>query len=554
MKPLIEELDSLLMDWEAGTLDDVGVGRVREILKTNAEARSHFANTQVLTAALQLESGAGLSVGTTEGETVLLETDGTGTQTGSNAPRWVSVAVVAASLLACGLVGRSLLTSSPNGKPNEVATVERPRGAVEATARGVALLTRLVNVSWSDEQTDFDVGDALSPGRISLKSGFAQIEFLCGATVVLEGPVELELTSSTHARIHHGRLRANVPPAAIGFTIEAADIKVVDLGTEFGMSVSDTGSDVHVFDGEVELHAAGLDDTQAEKKMLGAGQAISHSADGDYTPSQSDAEEFVGIERLESQAADQVKQRLENWRRSSQELRKDPRLIAYYSFDDIDGWQRRLKSDIPDTTRLDGAIVGAARLDGRWPGKSALEFKRPSDRVRVDIPGEYGSLTFACWAKIDSLDRWYNSLFLTDGYEQGEPHWQILDTGQLFFSARFTKEKGKGPSHQPILSPSFWNPSLSGKWIHLATTFDVSDNEVSHYLNGRLLSSELIPGKLAVKTTRIGKASIGNWASPIRPDAHYAIRNLNGSIDELAIFSVALTSDEVEKLYEVGKP
>ena len=126
---------------------------------------------------------------------------------------------------------------------------------------------------------------------------------------------------------------------------------------------------------------------------------------------------------------------------------------------------------MPENRNLDGAIVGAKRVVGRWPQKSGIEFKRPGDRVRVNIPGQFGSLTFACWVKIDSLDRWYNSLFLTDSYQRGEPHWQILDTGQLFFSVRLGGGPGKG--HHKVLSPPFWDASLSGRWLHLATTYNV---------------------------------------------------------------------------------
>ena len=82
---------------------------------------------------------------------------------------------------------------------------------------------------------------------------------------------------------------------------------------------------------------------------------------------------------------------------------------------------------------------------------TTLEFKRPGDRVRVQIPGEFDSLTFSCWVKIDSLDRWYNSLFLTDGHDQHEPHWQIMDDGRLFFSVkkrdRWDTSKGEKDKH-----------------------------------------------------------------------------------------------------------
>jgi hypothetical protein len=52
----------------------------------------------------------------------------------------------------------------------------------------------------------------------------------------------------------------------------------------------------------------------------------------------------------------------------------------------------------------------------------------------------------------------------------------------------------------------------------------------------------------------IGAASIGNWSDPrYRKDPEFVVRNLNGAIDEFAIFSEALDSGEVRKLYESGK-
>ena len=85
---------------------------------------------------------------------------------------------------------------------------------------------------------------------------------------------------------------------------------------------------------------------------------------------------------------------------------------------------------MPRNPELDGAVVLAEPVDGRWPGlKSALEFRRPGSRVRVNIPGEFPAFTFMCWVRIDSLDRWYNALFMADSYETGEPHWQIRNDG-----------------------------------------------------------------------------------------------------------------------------
>lgn len=467
------------------------------------------------------------------------------------------VAAVVVILIQAGFLIRfefgSSTSDSSVAQPEVSPESEAP---VEPTSQGVAVVTRLVDVEWGENQPALEIGDALQPGRLAIQSGFAQVEFFCGATVILEGPAELDLRSSLLARVSRGKLRAQVPPAARGFSLEVDDMKVVDLGTEFGLSVTDQSTNVQVFDGEVELQQP-----SSEKRLLSAGQSLTRAADGSLQTSVITPDEFVGASALETQALGQQTARYERWKQSSDRWRRDPRAIAYYAFENQDRWNRRLSSSIvPTNTELDGAIVGARKLTGRWAAKSALEFKQPGDRVRIQIPDEYRSLTLSCWVRIDSLDRWYNSLFLTDGYNYGEPHWQILDTGQLFFSVRSKPDtlpdvwKPGTPSHQVVLSPPFWKPSMSGKWLHLATTYDVDQKRTTHYLNGEPLHSELIPDALLVETTRIGAVSIGNWSLPTRPDATFAIRNLNGRMDEFAMFAAALSADEIREIYEDGKP
>src|SRR5262249_8571004 len=86
--------------------------------------------------------------------------------------------------------------------------------------------------------------------------GLAEIRFQCGARVVLEGPASLELLSGKSARLRHGKLTARVPGPATGFAIISPQGKVIDLGTEFGIAVADSGAtEVYVFEGKVEAHA-----------------------------------------------------------------------------------------------------------------------------------------------------------------------------------------------------------------------------------------------------------------------------------------------------------
>lgn len=551
----VNEIDSLLLEWECGTLDDQGLARLQILLKTNPAARTRFIQMQMLTTALQQVAETGTGHSYADDLPAQSNQLPRASQRSPQTRSWYRLTVSLLLLTVCLLTGWIFYREAANPLAHKIQPVapsipSQRDPAAEATSEGVALLTRLVDVRWPDSQAHVEVGQALPRGSFQFDQGHAQIEFLCGATLIVEGPAHLELESPTQARVHKGRLRAHVPPAARGFTLQMDDLTVVDLGTEFGLAVSDTGTDVEVFEGEVELH-----DPSSKIKKLIKGQALLLTDRGEYREKEPEPEKFLDISSLEVKDQQLQSARYQSWLTWSKSLRQDPRLIAYYSFTEPGDWERRLVcSKLPLEKDLDGAIVGAREVPGRWNAKRALEFKQPADRVRVQIPGEYDSLTFAAWVKIDSLDRWYNSLFLTDSYDKGEPHWQILDTGQLYFSVRPVERGKQGPKDFKALSPPFWNPSLNGKWIHLAVTCDLATSTITHYLNGTVLSRHQVPPEQLPERTRIGTASLGNWSSPTLPGQRFAIRNLNGAMDELILFSSALSPEEIKEIYEHGKP
>lgn len=583
-----DELEELLLAWEDGVLDDAGVERLRELLRRSEEARREFARWQVLNAALWLEgnsvsdavyagvfepAGGGVEQVAAERESwVFPARNADESPLARRLRRWQRLAVTAIAVAACvagwswwrafesagGDLHQASGVAASAGRPaereGEGGGTPSGRSATaapeELRARGVAVLGGVLDARWGAGQGRREVGDPLLPGVLHLEQGLAQIEFFSGATVVLQGPAELELLSPTRARLLRGRVRAHVPPAARGFTLLSPDLQVVDLGTEFGMAVGEDGhAEVHVFDGLVQWSAGG-----GAPRELAAGQALARTAQGLRPVSQSAETQFVGLLDLQRRARDETAERLRVWRTWSRRVRRDRRLIVYYAFERPPAGSRRLLCDVePRDPEKDGAIVGARWTDGRWSEKGALEFKRPGDRVRVHIPGEFQSLTFAAWVKIDSLDRRFNSLFLTDHYDRGEPHWQILSSGQLYFSVRPAERGEPGPRDYKALSPPFWNPSLSGRWLHLATVYDYDGRTITHYLNGNVLSHHQVSAEQVVPT-RIGTASIGNWSLPTLPDASFAIRNLNGSIDEFALFADALSGEEIARMYAMGRP
>ena len=175
----------------------------------------------------------------------------------------------------------------------------------------------------------------------------------------------------------------------------------------------------------------------------------------------------------------------------------------------------------------------------------------------MNLDGAYMSLTFACWVKIDSVDKKYNSLLLTDGYESGEPHWQIYEDGGLMFSISYPPD-GASPSerkkaNQMAFSKPVFTADSLGRWHHLAVTYDNVTGTVLQYFDGQEVSREISklhqPGRPIV----FGPCEIGNWGLPTQGQ-QFPIRNLNGAIDEFAIYSTALSAEEVRRRFETGKP
>jgi hypothetical protein len=128
-------------------------------------------------------------------------------------------------------------------------------GTARAPASSPANVAWLVNAQdcrWAgnDQQPSRD----MRPGKVlRLERGLAEIEFERGARVILQGPAGIELISAGSVKLCYGSMTARVPARARGFSVLTLGGKVVDLGTEFGLSVDDGGTTtVRVFKGEVE--------------------------------------------------------------------------------------------------------------------------------------------------------------------------------------------------------------------------------------------------------------------------------------------------------------
>ncbi len=125
----------------------------------------------------------------------------------------------------------------------------------DARARPIATLVQTQNAKWSGSTLPTLEQSQLGRGTLALAEGIVTLKFTSGATVTIEAPTKLELVSSMSCRLLEGSLTAEVPPSAHGFTVDTADLRVVDVGTRFGVTAGSAGnSHVFVFEGEVVLN------------------------------------------------------------------------------------------------------------------------------------------------------------------------------------------------------------------------------------------------------------------------------------------------------------
>ncbi|MEQ8208829.1 MAG: LamG-like jellyroll fold domain-containing protein [Lacipirellulaceae bacterium] len=482
----------------------------------------------------------------------------------------IIAAALAASLVAVSLflTNRDSASQADSSKQEKAATSPSPtqkregsaaERAAQASRNGVAVLTKLVDAQWETDAAGLQVGKPLSSGTLKLASGHVQIEFYCGATVILEGPASFDLLTTDRGFFHYGKLRAHVPARAKGFTIGTDKGDVIDLGTEFGLSVSTDGpSELHVIDGEVDFQAAVSEEaTLVEKLRLLGGEALLLAGEGVPQRMNSEQNRFVGPAQLAELADSRQGRHYQRWQNYCQQIQADPSLVAHYTFEEGEGWGRTLVNHAPTSDKSTyGAIVGCDWTRGRWPMKQALRFADASHRVRVNLPGAFDSLTLASWIKIETFYKERPiSLLHPETNQERFVHWSIdrVPTGGLMHFAETTNTTGsiKDRKHYSSVRHAISQSDI-GQWVCLSTVVDSDQGTVSHYCDGRLVGTQPIK---EMRQLGIGVCDLGNWPySEWAKDTKFEVQNLNGLMGEFLVLGRAMDEREVRQYYEAGKP
>ena len=150
-----------------------------------------------------------------------------------------------------------------------------PADPTEApTPAVVAQLENVHRAIWAEGQIVTRPGAHLLAGhRIELAEGFVELRYRNGTRVTLSGPCRYVVSRTDAGHLELGELVATVPRQAVGFqvTTEAADF--TDLGTQFGVRVSERGQvEAHVVSGHIRAEPKVGD--HPEQYELVAGQSL----------------------------------------------------------------------------------------------------------------------------------------------------------------------------------------------------------------------------------------------------------------------------------------
>jgi len=418
---------------------------------------------------------------------------------------------------------------------------------------GIASMAGTLDAAWLGPPPSVDT--PLPRAELKLLSGFAILHFDNGAKVVVEGPARFTPQPGGIA-LADGSLSALVPPPARGFCVQTRRATIIDLGTEFGVHTGDNGNtDLEVFQGRVSVQAIGLaegggaETVTADSARQVTGGAISE------VPFQASA--MVRVDQVDRWVAARTATPFERWKAWSERVRREPDVIAYYTFDPAGHPPDRLPNLASTGESLDGILAGAEGLPtwatGRWGTKGALEFHRGTTQ-HVILAGSHGPdrldfsgsetanpFTIAVWVKA-APSQMYSAALVSRGPGASEQF--TIDIFKGRFRA-FVRRRGGygslGSTAQSEVAPS-------GRWQYVVAVYDPAHGALSLYIDGTLAGlAKSVPPKL------IPAGSNVSFGSRLAVTKQFT-DTLDGAIDELTIWGRALSPEQVLENYVSGKP
>lgn len=384
-----------------------------------------------------------------------------------------------------------------------------------------AVVTRSVGASLAD-------GAEIRGRKVQIDEGWVEIRSEKGAEIVVEAPAQFCFEQAERLHLYSGRLSANVPPSAHGFTVVTSAGEVIDLGTRFGVDASETRpAEVHVFEGEVIAQATG-------KRSLRTGEAATLGKAGLAASGFRDAA-FVQAGEMPLLAAGLGQGQQKSWLKQRAAYQQDPALLTWQDFENA------------DARRYEGRY---SVVQGRWPGSRAMEFMNVGDYAQMPLNGQAAEFSLLAWVRLDQLPNEMQSIYHGEGYNQrpGVVHWMFRPDKNMLLAVSGTERVGEDPEragdrYRKYPSSRQRLRESLGRWTLLAVTYDADRGVVRFYHDGVFDNEERVnPGVVA--DFRQGR--LGNWDE--------RERLLSGRLDEFVVLRRVLTDEEIQTFHRDTTP
>jgi hypothetical protein len=209
------------------------------------------------------------------------------------------------------------------------------------------------------------------------------------------------------------------------------------------------------------------------------------------------------------------------------------KMIGWWKFDEVSG---RTVSDssgnqctgtvmgIPKWEQSGGKIGGALVFDGDWVRIGSEELFDITDAITV-----------TAWIKVQKFDKWWQALVT-----KGDSSWRLYregDSNNLGFHC-----DGVRSAQEPWATVQGRTVVNDGKWHHVAGVYD------------GLRMALYVDGQLDASCEASGRIQTNNYPVVIGDNAQTPGRQWSGLIDDVRIYSYALSKAEIKALYVGEEP
>jgi hypothetical protein len=187
----------------------------------------------------------------------------------------------------------------------------------------------------------------------------------------------------------------------------------------------------------------------------------------------------------------------------------------------------------------DGQIMNGPKwVDGK--SGEGLSFDGVDDYINLPAvtSDSWEGMTVAAWVRLNLLP---NEL----PYSYGEIYGSNQDLYDLYEDRGNNELRCKFATTVGAERPGIPTARLeTAQWLHIAGTYDSATGEAKIYMNGELQDTHSLTGVIS----GVQYSSIGAQGGPNGPFSDF----LDGILDEVALFNVMLTEQEVQTIMEQG--